>query len=161
MAYHGRFSSFMSYGIEVWGGSVHSSKVFIEPMSPHRDIFKYLKLLILSSLYFYKLIEAKISMQYDIPTWGSAHRFLTRPGADLRAPRHWLALFEMLSLVVCAGARFLTNLPFSIEACSQKQFLSTLKTFLRNHMLLIFVCGSLLLIVLLQIIILLIFDSIK
>lgn len=29
-AYHRRFSSLMSYGIEVWGGSVHSSKVFIE-----------------------------------------------------------------------------------------------------------------------------------
>lgn len=39
MAYHRRFSSFMSYGIEVWGGSVlHSSKVFIEQKRAIRTI---------------------------------------------------------------------------------------------------------------------------
>lgn len=114
------------------------------PTSTRRDIFKYLKLLIVSSLYFYKLIEAKISMQYDIPTWESAHRFLTRHGADLRNPRHWLALFERC--VVCAGARFFQQ-PSLINWSMQSESILILKTFLRNHMLYIFLCDSLLLIV--------------
>lgn len=33
-------------------------------------------------------------MQYIIPTVESAHRFPTRHGADLDAPRHCLALFQ-------------------------------------------------------------------
>lgn len=141
--YHGCFSSVMSYGIEVWGGSVHAFRVFLEqkrairniqglpPLSSCRGVFKNLKLLTLPSLYIYKVLAAFTSSTSKPQSVGENHRYPTRRGADLRTSRHRLTLFERD--ITHAGAVFFNKLPTEIRLKSGRPFLKQLKCFLLEH----------------------------
>jgi hypothetical protein len=142
MVYHGCFFSVMAYGIEVWGGSSHASKVFLAqkravriiqglpPLHSCRGVFKSLNILTLPSMYIFKLIASTVDNFKNIPLVGASHNYPTRHGGALRTPKHRLALSERYASF--AGPSFFNRLPVEIKKNSGKVplFLKSVKKFL-------------------------------
>lgn len=139
MVYHGCFSSIMSYGIELWGGSPHAFKAFLEqkravrvikglsPLSSCRGVFRDLNILTLPSLFIFKMVMSMVDQTHDIQTVGAEHRYPTRHGNDLRIPRLRLALGEQGSEY--CGALFFNSLPANIRI-GKEGFRKRVKAFL-------------------------------
>lgn len=141
MVYYGCFFSVMAYGIEAWGGSPHSSRVFIKqkaavrlimgvsPLSSCRGMFRTLNFLTLPSLYIFRTILSVYCNEEGHDTVGALHRYPTRHGDDLRTPQHRLALSEREAS--CAGAGFYNRLPTNLKTNGLgKGFKNKLKKYL-------------------------------
>ncbi len=143
MVYHGCFSSIMAYGVEAWGGSTHSTRVFIRQKTAVRIImnmpslascrgqFRALKILTLPSLYIFKTIIYVYKNRNIFQTVGSQHRYSTRHGEDLLTPQHRLTFTEREAS--CAGILFYNKLPKSLKICNKRCFERVLKDFLINN----------------------------
>jgi hypothetical protein len=108
--YYGCFQSVMSYDIEVWGGSAHTKRAFLEhkrairiisglsPSHSCRGVFRQLNILTLSSLYILKVVLLVKQKLGSLQTVGENHRYPTRNGTNLLPPQIHLSLSSLKNL---------------------------------------------------------------
>lgn len=104
--YRGLFSSIIFYGVELQGGSLDACRVFfvqrraiwIMIQLPLLDscggVFRKFWLLMLYSLYIFKVILATYSIIGDLQTVSSGHRLPNRHGGNHRTLRYRLTLSQ-------------------------------------------------------------------
>uniref|UniRef100_A0A1B6FDF1 Reverse transcriptase domain-containing protein n=1 Tax=Cuerna arida TaxID=1464854 RepID=A0A1B6FDF1_9HEMI len=141
IVYYSLFYSVINYGIEFWGNSTNSIKIFkvqkkflrILTFSKKRhsceELFKELKILTVPSLYIYKcLIYIKLNCN-KLFNEQHHHRYTTRNKNNLLFPIHRLALTEHTPQYM--GMKFYNKLPQGIKCTDDvKKFKSELKSFL-------------------------------
>lgn len=139
--YHANFESVMTYGIILWGKSPDAERIFrlqkravrgmlgMKMTDSCRQKFKSLKILTLSSLYIYSILNfVKLNFE-NFTQHSSNHDYDTRGNNNLQYDIHRLELYKMNPYY--QGALFYNKLPDDIKkCCSIAQFKSHLKHYL-------------------------------
>jgi len=143
--YYSYFNSVISYGLQFWGNSPHSLKIFRlqkkiirimiggECRVSCRNLFRKLKILPLESQYIYSLMLFVVN-NTNYFTSNSDNRFIsTRQSLNFYRPNTNLTLFQ--KGVHYMGIKVFNTLPHYIKEISNnsREFESNLKRFLHAH----------------------------
>jgi hypothetical protein len=135
----------MSYGIMLWGNSIHAKKVFTlqkkcirilanaNPKASCRLLFRKFNIMTLYAKYIYSLAMHTVSNMHLFVSNGDIHRYETRAKEDLRLPMANLTKYKKGPYY--ASIKVYNHLPSSLKALAlnQKRFKYTLRRFLCQH----------------------------